>query len=214
MESKFDTHHVADKIVAGGLLMLFSPAWLTAVAVSCAATRESPFFCQPRYGLHGKSFNIYKIRTMRTLYGADGKLLPDDQRTPPAGTFLRRFSLDELPQLWNIVKGDMVFIGPRPLIERYDTKEWAERESVRPGVYGLKGITEKEKGVSGMSDENPRLDLNYIRYRQTHSGIRTLAFDLELGFRAACIALTGRADHGKPERAAAERKVSIPENAL
>jgi lipopolysaccharide/colanic/teichoic acid biosynthesis glycosyltransferase len=96
-------------------------------------------FRQPRAGRHGRVFTIYKFRTMRDAYDAQGHPLPDEQRLTPFGRALRAMSLDELPQLWNILRGDMSLIGPRPLLVRYLPRyspEQARRHELRPGVTG------------------------------------------------------------------------------
>lgn len=100
-------------------------------------------FVQERPGLNGKIFNLYKFRTMTNAADKDGNLLPDAQRITRFGAFLRKTSLDELPQFFNVLRGDMSFIGPRPLLVRYlpyYTAEESLRHSVRPGITGLAQI--------------------------------------------------------------------------
>ena len=100
-------------------------------------------FVQERPGLNAKIFKLYKFRTMTNSVGKDGNLLPDAQRITKFGTFLRKTSLDELPQFFNVLKGDMSFIGPRPLLVRYlpyYTAEESLRHNVRPGITGLAQI--------------------------------------------------------------------------
>ena len=96
-------------------------------------------FRQTRPGLHAKPFELVKFRTMTDERGSDGELLSDDQRLPPFGHFLRSTSLDELPELWNVAKGDMSLVGPRPLLmeylPRYSARQ-ARRHEVRPGLTG------------------------------------------------------------------------------
>lgn len=96
-------------------------------------------FTQIRPGLHGQAFTVYKFRTMTDEKDASGELLPDDVRLTPFGLFLRRSSLDELPQLFNVLKGDVSLVGPRPLLMEYlplYTAEQAKRHLVRPGITG------------------------------------------------------------------------------
>lgn len=96
-------------------------------------------FSQIRPGLHGQAFTVYKFRTMTDEKDASGALLPDDVRLTPFGLFLRRSSLDELPQLFNVLKGDVSLVGPRPLLMEYlplYTPEQAKRHLVRPGITG------------------------------------------------------------------------------
>ncbi len=96
-------------------------------------------FKQKRPGLAGRPFYLYKFRTMTGARGADGELLSDDERLTSLGRFLRRFSLDELPQLFNVLKGEISFVGPRPLLmaylDRY-SEEQARRHEVKPGITG------------------------------------------------------------------------------
>lgn len=97
------------------------------------------FFRQRRPGLHGEPFEMVKFRTMTDARGPDGQLLPDAERLTPFGRFLRSTSLDELPELWNVVRGDMSLVGPRPLLMEYlplYSAEQARRHEVRPGVTG------------------------------------------------------------------------------
>jgi sugar transferase EpsL len=97
------------------------------------------FFRQQRPGLHGKPFVMYKFRTMRDLHDADGKPLPDAQRLTRFGRFLRSTSLDELPELINVLKGEMSLVGPRPLLMQYldrYTAEQMRRHDVKPGITG------------------------------------------------------------------------------
>ncbi len=97
------------------------------------------FFCQLRPGLHGRPFNIYKFRTMTDERDKDGKLLPDGDRLTRLGRFLRKSSLDELPELFNVIKGDISIVGPRPLLMQYlgrYTTEQARRHEVKPGITG------------------------------------------------------------------------------
>jgi len=96
-------------------------------------------FRQPRPGRDGETFEVIKFRSMSNVRGADGELLPDEERLTPFGNRLRRFSLDELPTLWNVVRGDMSLVGPRPLLVQYldrYTPEQRRRHDVRPGVTG------------------------------------------------------------------------------
>jgi len=121
-----------------GLVALSPIALLVAVAIRIGM--GSPvIFRQVRPGLHGKPFVMYKFRTMLDLRDEHGNLLPDEQRLTRLGRFLRRLSLDEIPELWNVLKGDMSVVGPRPLLMEYlplYTPEQARRHEVKPGMAG------------------------------------------------------------------------------
>jgi sugar transferase EpsL len=120
-------------------LILLAPL-LTVLAILVRVRLGSPvLFRQVRPGLHGRPFTIYKFRTMLDLRDKDGNLLPDEHRLTPFGRFLRRASLDELIELWDVVLGEMSLVGPRPLLMRYlnrYTPEQARRHQVCPGITG------------------------------------------------------------------------------
>lgn len=129
-----------DFLIALVGIVIASPI-LCIVALLVRFKLGSPvFFTQARPGLNGEIFNLIKFRTMTDARDDEGNLLPDEQRLPKFGRFLRSTSLDELPELLNILKGDMSLIGPRPLLVRYlpyYTEEENRRHSVRPGLTGL-----------------------------------------------------------------------------
>lgn len=119
-------------------------------------------FKQPRPGKNEKIFNMYKFRTMTNKKDKDGNLLPDEQRLPKFGKFLRSTSLDELPEMFNILFGSMSFIGPRPLLVKYlpyYTEEEHHRHDVRPGLTGLA----QSRGRNNIGwDEKFKIDLEYV----------------------------------------------------
>ena len=128
-----------DLLASGmGLFLLAVP--LALLAWQIRRKLGSPvLFTQVRPGLHGKPFRMVKFRTMTDERGPDGALLPDVQRLAPFGRFLRASSLDEVPELWNVLRGDMSLVGPRPLLMEYlplYTPEQARRHEVRPGITG------------------------------------------------------------------------------
>ena len=131
---------VLDFVVALVALVVISPLLLVVtVWLHFANKGAGAFFLQERPGLHGKLFKIIKFKTMTDERDADGNLLPDEQRLTPVGRFVRSTSIDELPQLWNVVVGDMSLIGPRPLLPKYlplYSPEQARRHEVRPGISG------------------------------------------------------------------------------
>jgi sugar transferase EpsL len=135
-------------------------------------------FHQMRAGLHGKPFMIYKYRTMRDLRDANGALLPDAERLTPFGELLRRSSLDEMPELINVLKGEMSLVGPRPLLvhylERY-TREQMRRHEVRPGITGWAQVN----GRNVLSwEEKFALDVWYVDHVSLWLDIRIIALTL------------------------------------
>ena len=123
----------------GALLVLFIPLAAVTVWLHFANKGAGAFFFQERPGKGGKIFKVVKFKTMTDERDKDGNLLPDAQRLTKVGRFVRSTSIDELPQLWNVFKGDMSLIGPRPLLVQYlplYSKEQARRHEVRPGITG------------------------------------------------------------------------------
>lgn len=120
-----------------------------------------PVFVQNRPGLNQKIFSIFKFKTMRDTRDADGKLLPDFERITPLGKTIRKLSLDELPQLWNVVLGEMSFVGPRPLLPEYlslYSEEQNKRHQVKPGITGWAQVN----GRNALSwQEKFKLDVYY-----------------------------------------------------
>ena len=131
---------VVDVIASGGaLLVLIVPLSVMATWLHFANKGAGAFFLQERPGKGGKIFKVVKFKTMTDERDSDGKLLPDADRLTKVGKFVRSTSIDELPQLWNVFKGDMSLIGPRPLLVQYlplYSKEQARRHEVRPGITG------------------------------------------------------------------------------
>ncbi|HYP86214.1 sugar transferase [Variovorax sp.] len=131
-------------------------------------------FRQTRPGLRGDPFEMIKLRTMTQACGPDGKLLPDAERLTGFGRFLRATSLDELPELWNVLKGDMSLVGPRPLLMEYlplYTPEQARRHEVRPGITGWAQVN----GRNALSwEEKFKLDVWYVDNRSFWLDIKIL----------------------------------------
>lgn len=130
---------VVDFFIALAVLAVLLVPFLALMALLALANRGTPFFRQTRPGRHGKLFRIVKFKTMTDERDARGELLPDERRLTRAGRLVRSLSLDELPQLFNVLAGQMSFIGPRPLLPEYlplYTAEQARRHDVRPGITG------------------------------------------------------------------------------
>ncbi|MGN6594511.1 sugar transferase [Sphingopyxis terrae] len=166
---------LVDVLVAALALLLLSPVIVvTALAVARKMGRPV-FFRQVRPGLHGAPFGMIKFRTMRDAVGADGSLLPDAERLTPLGQWLRATSLDELPELWNVLTGEMSLVGPRPLLMQYlplYSPEQARRHLVRPGVTGWAQVN----GRNALSwEEKFALDVWYVDNRSFWLDLRILA---------------------------------------
>lgn len=132
------------------------------------------FFKQRRPGFHEKIFTLYKFRTMIDQNDEQGNLLPDEARLTKFGKMLRSSSLDELPELWNILKGDMSVVGPRPLLEKYIplyTAEQRKRHQVRPGLTGLAQVSGRNEIVW---EKKFQLDVEYIKNISFLSDIRII----------------------------------------
>ncbi|MDQ1331039.1 MAG: sugar transferase EpsL [Thermodesulfobacteriota bacterium] len=151
-----------DFIAALIALLLLGPVILV-ISLFVRVNMGMPvFFRQKRPGLHGKPFHIYKFRTMSVAYGEDGLLLPDRKRITKLGAFIRKWSLDELPQLFNILKGEMSLVGPRPLLMEYlplYTPDQARRHDVKPGITGWAQVN----GRNALNwNERFKLDVWYV----------------------------------------------------
>ncbi len=151
-------------------LLVLWPVLLVLTAAGAIAMRGTPFFCQPRPGKNEKIFRLIKFRSMTNEKDAAGNLLPDDRRLKKYGRILRATSLDELPELLNILKGDMSIVGPRPQLVRdmiFMTPEQNRRHSVRPGLTGLAQVN----GRNNITwEEKFQYDLQYIDSGITFAG--------------------------------------------
>jgi sugar transferase EpsL len=151
-----------DISVAAVLLIVLSPLMLAIAALVKLKLGAPVLFSQVRPGLQGRPFRMFKFRTMLDTRDADGELLPSDRRLTRFGKKLRATSLDELPELWNVLKGDMSLVGPRPLLMEYlplYTPDEYRRHEVRPGITGWAQINGRNK-LSW--EEKFRLDVWYV----------------------------------------------------
>lgn len=168
-----------DIIASAFSLLLLSPI-ITIVAWKIRRKLGSPvLFRQVRPGLKGKPFEMIKFRTMRDANDAAGNPLPDSERMTPFGGFLRSSSLDELPELWNVLKGDMSLVGPRPLLMEYlplYSPEQYRRHEVRPGVTGWAQIN----GRNALSwNEKFKLDVWYVDNRSLWLDIKIIFLTIQ-----------------------------------
>lgn len=164
---------ILDFLLSLILLVILSPIMLLILMLLFLSTRKNPFFIQTRPGLNEKIFRIIKFKTMNEKKDENGKLLPDSLRLTIIGTLIRKTSLDELPQLINVLKGDMSLIGPRPLLLKYlpyYTNEERLRHTLRPGITGWAQINGRNT-----VNWNERLayDIDYVKNI-------SLKFDLEI----------------------------------
>lgn len=167
-----------DILVSSAGLLFLSPllAWI-AIRIRCDLG-PPVLFCQIRPGLHGKPFRMIKFRSMRDTVGPEGAPLPDAMRLTPFGQRLRSSSLDELPELWNVLKGDMSLVGPRPLLMEYVplyTPEQARRMDVRPGITGWAQIN----GRNALSwEEKFALDIWYVDNHSVWLDLRVMGMTI------------------------------------
>lgn len=183
-------------VSACALLVLALPLWVLMWQVR--RKLGSPvFFTQVRPGMHGKPFKMVKFRSMTSERGADGELLPDAVRLTPFGRFLRSTSLDELPELWNVLKGDMSLVGPRPLLVEYlplYSTEQARRHEVRPGITGWAQVN--GRNAIGWEDKF-KLDVWYVDHRSLWLDIKILWLTVKKVLVREGISAAGEATMGK-----------------
>ena len=145
-------------------IVFLSPVLIVLAIIGTIKMKGNPFFTQERPGKNERIFRLIKFRTMTCEMDSDGNLLPDEKRLVPYGIFLRSTSLDELPELFNILKGDMSIVGPRPLLVRYLSRyneEQRHRHDVRPGLTGYAQVN----GRNTVTWEDKfRMDVEYTRH--------------------------------------------------
>lgn len=173
---------ILDFLLSFCALLVLSPVLLVLTILGAWKMKGNPFFTQLRPGKDEKIFRLIKFRTMTCEKDQDGNLLPDAQRLTKYGTFLRSTSLDELPELINILKGDMSIVGPRPLLVKYlplYNAEQRHRHDVRPGLTGWAQVN----GRNAISwEEKFRLDVEYV------NGI-SFAMDVKIVWKTIQVAL-------------------------
>ncbi len=178
-------------------VILTTPFWIPILAVVALLVRfklGSPvFFRQKRPGLNGAIFEMVKFRSMLDARDASGRLLPDAERLTPFGKFLRSASLDELPELWNVLRGDMSLVGPRPLLvqylERYSPRQ-SRRHDVRPGITGLAQVM----GRNAISwEEKFEWDVRYVETQSLWLDLKILFLTVKTVFFRTGISAQGDA---------------------
>lgn len=184
---------VFDILVSIIALLVLFPVFLLIALMVFWQLGIPVFFIQNRPGLHGKPFRIIKFKTMLDVRTKKGELLPDAERLTRFGHILRKTSLDELPELWNVLKGDMSFVGPRPLLMEYlplYTSEQARRHEVKPGITGWAQIN----GRNTIDwDEKFRLDVWYVDHQSFWLDLKIILLTVVKVFRSEGINFSGHA---------------------
>lgn len=182
---------------AGMGLLLLSPVLVVLAALIALRLGRPVLFTQARPGLHGKPFRMLKFRSMTSACDSNGNLLPDEQRLTPFGQRLRSTSLDELPGLWAVFKGDMSLVGPRPLLMEYlplYTPEQARRHEVRPGITGWAQVN----GRNAISwEEKFALDVWYVDNQSFWLDIKILLLTVKKVFVREGISAAGEVTMSK-----------------
>jgi lipopolysaccharide/colanic/teichoic acid biosynthesis glycosyltransferase len=182
-----------DLTVSFAALLFLAPLLLFLATLIAARLGRPVLFRQTRIGLRGRKFDFIKFRTMRDARGPDGRLLPDGERLTGLGDLLRRWSLDELPQLWNVMRGEMSLVGPRPLLPqylpRYSARQ-ARRHEIKPGITGWAQVN----GRNTLSwEEKFELDVWYVEHQSFPLDCRILWMTLVQVLRHQGIAASGHA---------------------
>lgn len=186
-----------DVVVSACALLVLALPLLVVIWMVRRKLGSPVFFTQVRPGMHGKPFKMVKFRSMTSERGTDGELLPDAERLTPFGRFLRSTSLDELPELWNVLKGDMSLVGPRPLLMEYlplYSPEQARRHEVRPGITGWAQVN----GRNAISWEDKfKLDVWYVDHCSLWLDIKILWLTVKKVLVREGISAAGEATMGK-----------------
>ncbi|WP_304505404.1 sugar transferase [Ancylomarina sp. 16SWW S1-10-2] len=188
---------VIDFFLALILLILFSPVLVCTYFILLIGSKMNPVFIQMRPGYKGKPFKIYKFKTMTDEKNIDGKLLPDEDRLTLIGRIIRKTSLDELPQLINVLKGDISLVGPRPLIMSYlplYNADQARRHNVKPGITGWAQVNGRD-AISW--NEKFKLDLYYVENQ-------SFLLDVRILFKTVINVLSGKDESPEASETMAE----------
>ena len=182
-----------DRLAALGGLLLASPVLLVSAVVVRATMGAPVLFSQERPGLHGRPFRVLKFRTMREATGPDGAPLPDGERMTRVGRVLRATSIDEFPQLWNVLRGELSLVGPRPLLMRYlprYSREQARRHEVLPGITGWAQVN----GRNAITwEEKLALDVWYVDHWTLALDVKILAMTVGKVLRRSGVSREGHA---------------------
>jgi lipopolysaccharide/colanic/teichoic acid biosynthesis glycosyltransferase len=188
-----------DVLAAAGGLVALAPLLLVLWLMVRRQMGRPALFRQVRPGLHGRSFEMIKFRTMRDAVGPDGQALPDAERLTDFGRWLRATSLDELPELWNVLRGEMSLVGPRPLLMEYlphYTAQQARRHEVRPGITGWAQVN----GRNALSwDQKFALDVWYVDRHTLWLDVKIIVLTLRRIVRRDGISAPGSATMEKFE---------------
>lgn len=193
MRYKWAFKRVIDLVLASVGFAILMPIFLLVTLALAMANQGKPFFYQRRPGKGNRIFTIVKFKTMNDRRDAHGNLLPDADRLTPIGQFVRKTSLDEIPQLLNVIKGDMSLVGPRPLLEEYlplYSPRQARRHEVRPGITGLAQVN----GRNAISwEEKFDYDVWYVDHLSFSLDMKILWRTATKVFRASGIAAANSA---------------------
>lgn len=181
-------------ILASLLLLLLLSPLLLVVSLMVLVNFGAPVtFSQLRPGLGGRLFRLVKFRTMTQQRGSDGELLPDEQRLTKFGRMLRASSLDELPELWNVLKGEMSLVGPRPLLPQYldrYTARQSKRHDVRPGITGWSQVNGRN---SVDWDTRLEMDVWYVEHQSITLDLKILAMTVATVLKRSGVSAEGHA---------------------
>ena len=184
---------IIDWVAAVGVMIILSPVFLIITGLLYIVNSGKPFFTQKRVGRNNRIFTIRKFKTMNDKKGPDGEVLPDSERLTKVGSFVRKTSLDELPQMWNVFTGEMSLIGPRPLLVEYlplYNKRQIRRHEVRPGITGWAQVN----GRNALSwKEKFDYDVYYVDHLNFALDMRIVFKTIEKVFKSEGISASGHA---------------------